>query len=90
MKLEKIINEWLQFKKISIKESSYFRYVYIINQYILPYFNDTDMEQLVGYDFNIYVENLLKFLSPTSAKNTLGIFKSAYAKLKKNQIIIEN
>ena len=76
MKLEKIINEWLQFKKISIKESSYFRYVYIINQYILPYFNDTDMEQLVGYDFNIYVENLLKFLSPTSAKNTLGIFKS--------------
>ena len=68
MKLEKIINEWLQFKKISIKESSYFRYVYIINQYILPYFKDTDMKQLVGYDFNIYVENLLKFLSPTSAK----------------------
>ena len=61
MKLETIINEWLQFKKISIKESSYFRYVYIINQYILPYFNDTDMEQLVGYDFNIYVENLPYF-----------------------------
>lgn len=76
MKLKKIINEWLQFKKISIKESSYFRYVYIINQYILPYFEDIDMEQLVEYDFNIYVENLLKFLSPTSTKNTLGIFKS--------------
>ena len=40
MKLQTIINEWLQFKKISIKESTYFRYVYIINQYILPYFND--------------------------------------------------
>ena len=34
------------------------------------------MEQLVEYDFNIYVENLLTFLSPTSAKNTLGVFKS--------------
>lgn len=76
MKLETVIEEWLVFKKISIKESTYFRYIYIINQYILPYFQNMDMEQLVQYDFNRYVENLLKFLSPISAKNVLGIFKS--------------
>ena len=76
MKLKTLIDEWLQFKKISIKESTYFRYVYIINQYILPYFKEIDLEQLVRYDFNLYVEKLLKNLSPTSAKNTLGILKS--------------
>lgn len=76
MKLEKVITEWLQFKKISIKESTYFRYVYIIDQYILPYFKDYDMKALVKYDFNVYVENLLKFLSPTTVKNTIGVFKS--------------
>lgn len=76
MNMQTIINEWLKFKKISIKESTYFRYVYIIEQYILPYFKDFDMEQLVGYDFNIYVEKLLEILSPTSVRNTIGIFKS--------------
>lgn len=76
MKLEKVIAEWLQFKKISIKESTYFRYVYIIDQYILPYFKDYDMKALVKYDFNIYIGNLLKFLSPITVKNTIGVFKS--------------
>ena len=76
MKLEKVIKEWLQFKKISIKESTYFRYVYIIGQYILPYFKDYDIKALVKYDFNVYIGNLLKFLSPTTVKNTIGVFKS--------------
>lgn len=76
MKLEKVITEWLQFKKNSIKESTYFRYVYIIDQYILPYFKDYDMKALVKYDFNVYIGNLLKFLSPTTVKNTIGVFKS--------------
>lgn len=76
MKLEKVIKEWLQFKKISIKESTYFRYVYIIDQYILPYFKDYDMKALVKCDFNVYIGNLLKFLSPTTVKNTIGVFKS--------------
>ena len=76
MKLETFINEWLQFKKISIKESTYFRYVYIINQYILPYFKDFYMQNLAEYNFNMYVEKLLESLSPTSTKNVLVIFKS--------------
>ena len=76
MKLDTIINEWLHFKKISIKESTYFRYVYIIEQYILPYFNNWEMDKLMKYDFNNYVEKLLETLSPVSVKNTLAIFKS--------------
>ena len=63
MKLKTLIDEWLQFKKISIKESTNFRYVYIINQYILPYFKEFDLEQLVRYDFNLYVEKA--YLTPS-------------------------
>ena len=76
MKLEAIITEWLQFKKISIKESTYFRYVYIIDQYILPYFKEFKMEELIEYNFNTYIEKLLEYLSPSSVKNTISIFKS--------------
>ena len=31
--LKAIITEWLEIKKISVKISSYYRYVYIIEQY---------------------------------------------------------
>ena len=31
IKFETAIEEWLKFKKLSIKESTYYRYVYIVN-----------------------------------------------------------
>ncbi len=79
-----IIDEWLQFKKISIKESSYYRYIYIVEQYIMPYFESYNMEGLENFDFNIYVIELQKTLSPISIKNTMCILKSilGYAEKK--------
>ena len=65
MKLKTLIDEWLQFKKISIKESTNFRYVYIINQYILPYFKEFDLEQLVRF---ICRKIIKKFKSNISKK----------------------
>lgn len=76
MKLKKIINEWLQYKKISIKESTYYRYIYIIDQYILPYFKNTEMEKLVKYDLNLYIEKLSKNLLPSTVKNIFSVYKS--------------
>ena len=74
-KLNLVIDEWLQFKKIAVKESTYYRYLYIVNQYIIPYFEDIDLKELEQYNFNDFIENLLKILKPVSAKNVITILK---------------
>ena len=76
MTLEQIINIWLNFKKIVLKESTYYRYIYMINQYILPYFKDIKMIDLQKYDFNLFVIELMNNLKPTSIKNVISLLKS--------------
>ena len=76
IKFETAIEEWLKFKKLSIKESTYYRYVYIVNEYVLPNFKNVDLEYFVTYDFNEYIETLLKNLKPVSVRNVFVIFKS--------------
>ena len=82
--LNEIIEEWLKFKKITLKESTYYRYIYMINQYIVPHFKNIEMEKLQKYDFNIFVTELMKVLKPTSIRNVISLLKSilAYGKKK--------
>ena len=75
-RLKEIINEWLQIKKITLKESTYYGYVYQINQYIIPYFKDISMQELEKYDINKFVEELMKTLKPSTLKNVMILFKA--------------
>ena len=74
--LKEIVEEWLNFKKITLKESTYYRYIYMINQYILPHFKDIKMIDLEKYDFNLFIAELMKVLKPTSIKNVIVLLKS--------------
>lgn len=74
--LKGIVEEWLKFKKISLKESTYFRYIYMINQYILPNFRNKKMIEFENYDFNIFIAELMKTLRPTSIRNVVSLLKS--------------
>ena len=74
--LNAIIEEWLQFKKITLKESTYYRYVYQINQYIIPYFKEIQMKELEKYDINKFVVSLLKTLKSSTLKNVIILLKS--------------
>ena len=74
--LKDIVEEWLKFKKITLKESTYFRYIYMINQYILPHFKNIKMKEIENYDFNLFVVQLMKTLKPTSIKNVISLLKS--------------
>lgn len=76
MTLELIIDNWLKFKKIVLKESTYYRYIYMINQYIIPYFKNAKMKDLEKYDFNLFVIELMNNLKPTSIKNVISLLKS--------------
>ncbi len=68
-------NEWLLFKKNSIKNSTYYRYRYLIDRYILSYFKNKNIYYFIGYDFNIYINYLSGMLSAKTVKDILSVFR---------------
>lgn len=76
LNFEKISEEWLETKKISIKESTYFNYVYSINKYIMPKFINYTIENLQKYNFNDYIIELMETLSNKTIRDIICILKS--------------
>ena len=74
--LDTIIEEWLKIKKITLKESTYYNYIFQINQYIKPYFKNIEMAELEKFDLNLFVGDLMKVLKPSSLKNVIVLLKS--------------
>lgn len=69
-------NDWLLFKKFSIKSSTYYKYKYLIDKYILPFFKNRSIYFFIDYDFNAYIDYLSKILSTKTVKDVLSIFKA--------------
>lgn len=84
--LQKIIDSWLLYKKCKIKESTYYRYQYIIRKYILPNFGEKKAIYLEDYDFNLFINKLIETLSPKTTKDIIVVLKSIlkYAERKYN------
>lgn len=72
--LETVSNNWLSYKKPSIKLSTYYRYKYIIDKYILTYFQNKNINFFEEYDFSIYINFLLKENSSKTVKDILLVF----------------
>ncbi len=74
---EEIALDWLNHKKISIKQSTYFKYLCSINKYILPELGNLSLNDIRNYDFNLFVEKLMqKKYSSKNIKNILYLLKS--------------
>ena len=84
--MQQIIDSWLLYKKCKLKESTYYRYQYIIKKYILPNFGKQKITLLEHYDFNIFIEELVTKLSPKTTKDIIIVLKSIlkYAERKYN------
>lgn len=54
MKFENIAKEWLDYKKIEVKQSTCCNYSFIINKYLNKEFGGLDIEKISN--FNIYVQ----------------------------------
>ena len=75
-KFSTAVKTWLSFKRVSVKTSTFYRYRYIIDKYILEYFKNERIYRLQKIDFNSYIEDLSNKLSSETVKNILTIFKS--------------
>lgn len=76
IKFDEIAKQWLEYKKNSIKESTYSKYDYTINKYLLPKFKNKSLAKLKDYDFNKLVGELKEGLSPKTIRDILCILKS--------------
>ncbi len=74
-KLEDVISEWLLFKKLSLKESTFFRYKYITEKYILSNFKNKRLNHLINYDFNDFISCLSKDLSTRTIYSIVTVLK---------------
>ncbi len=74
--LKELINSWLLYKKHQIKNSTFYRYQYIINKYILNYFKDIKVIYFEKFDFNAFVDKLSLTLSVKTIKDIMNVLKS--------------
>ena len=82
-KFNTVVNTWLLFKKLSVKKSTFYRYKYIVNKYILDYFKDKRICFFINYDFNLYVKQLSESLAVNTINNILVVFKSLLKYIEK-------
>ena len=76
IKFAKVAKDWLLYKRLSLKKSTFCSYKYIINKYVLSYFENKRIYFFINYDLNLYVNDLSETLSTASVKMVLTIFKS--------------
>ncbi len=79
-----LAEEWLQFKKSKVKESTYLSYKYLINNKFAKIIGNKTLDELVNFNFNEYIDTLLMRLSNKTTKDTVVILKCIlkYAELK--------
>lgn len=84
---EKLANEWLTYKRNSIKESTYCNYMSIIDNYLKPEFKDLNFNEVVNY--NKYVMTLSERLSAKTIRDIIAVFKAIlkYYEEEYNQVL---
>ena len=79
-----LTEEWLQYKKTKIKESTYLNYKFTINNKLLVKLGNYNLKELLKYDFNSFVNELMEYLSNKTVKDIVCILKGIlrYAEMK--------
>lgn len=76
IKFEEISMEWLELKRNTIKQSTYYKYAYCIEKYLKERLGKLRKKDLETYDYNQMTNELTKELSPKSVKEILNVLKS--------------
>ncbi len=74
MNFERVSKEWLNYKRISIKESTFYNYLFIIEKYLNPEFKEKNIEKIRNY--NDYIQNLQKKLSSKTVRDIINVLKA--------------
>ena len=73
---ESLSNDWLEYKKPTIKESSYLNYKFTIRTKFMDKFGNKSIYFLLSYNFNIFVTELVEYLEPKTVKDIMTVLKA--------------
>ena len=73
-KFRKVANEWLEYKKNSIKNSTYYNYKFIIEKYLNKEFGEQNVEKIK--DYNQYIQELTKKLASKTIRDIICVLKA--------------
>lgn len=71
-----LADEWLEYKKNSIKKSTYCYYLLCIEKYLKPNLKDLNLDKTINY--NNFIENLSKKFAPKTVRDITTILKSIF------------
>lgn len=74
MKFENIAYEWLEYKRNSVKESTYYNYMFIIDKYLKSKYENKNIEELIN--FNGLVQELSQNLSSKTIRDIVNVLKA--------------
>ena len=74
MNFEKISAEWLEYKRNNVKESTYYNYMYNIERYLKPFFNQRNIEEISNY--NDFIQELKEKYALETIKRIVNVLKS--------------
>ena len=73
-KFKNVSKEWLEYKKNSIKKSTYYNYKFIIEKYINKKFGEQNIEKVK--DYNQYIQELMNRLSSKTIRDIMSVLKA--------------
>ena len=68
-----VTEEWLKYKKNTVKKSTYYDYSYSVEKYLYPKFADQDITQIK--DYNDFIEKLTDTLAPKTVRDIITKLK---------------
>ena len=73
---EEIAKKWLEMKRNSIKESTYYNYMFIIDKYLMPTLKKITLKKLVDYNYNNFIQELKTNLSVKTVRDITNVLKA--------------
>ena len=68
-----VTEEWLKYKKNTVKKSTYYNYSYSVEKYLYPKFADQDITKI--NDYNDFIEKLTDTLAPKTVRDIITKLK---------------
>lgn len=69
-------NNWLLYKRLTVKTSTYYNYQYIVNNYLNRKFKDYKLEEFLDFNVNPMILELSEKLSPKTIKGIIATLVS--------------
>ncbi len=76
LNFEKISEEWLEYKKNTVKQSTYYNYMFIINKYLKPRLKKLRLKKLLKFNYNELVSELTEELSKKTVRDVANVMKA--------------